>query len=331
MSASYIVFIWILNHILCYSSLRQTRGYHFRVSYFWPFFKILVTLSDRSFIFIPNRDEAVNFAIQKGLDASRSKVKYFKHNDVQHLEQLLEQQDLEDAKNPKLAATTRKFIIVEGIYFNTGEIVPLPALIVLKKKFKIRLFIDESVSFGVLGKTGKGVSEFFQVEISDIDLIMGTLENALGSIGGFCVGTSYVIEHQTLAGIGYLFSASLPPMLASGAFKALELLENNTEWMAKLAGKCQFAHRAFVNLPGMILQGRDISPVKHLRLADYKTLPRSQQSDLLTQLVIKARDQGLALVKSAYLEDQEIHCPYPSIRLTISLVRLTATSEASLP
>ena len=69
-----------------------------------------------------SRDECVNFAIQKGLDASRSKIRYFRHNDTEHLEQLLEQQAAEDRRNPKQAKTSRRFLVVEGIYMNTGTV-----------------------------------------------------------------------------------------------------------------------------------------------------------------------------------------------------------------
>ena len=69
-----------------------------------------------------SRDECVNFAIQKGLDASRSKIRYFRHNDTEHLEQLLQQQAAEDRRNPKQAKTSRRFLVVEGIYMNTGTV-----------------------------------------------------------------------------------------------------------------------------------------------------------------------------------------------------------------
>lgn len=121
-------------------------------------------------------DEKVNFSIQKGLDASRSNVKYFKHNDVQDLENLLLEQEKIDKKNPKKAANTRRFLIVEGIYMNTGCICPLPKLIPLCKKYKLRIFIDESISFGTLGTHGRGVTEYFDVPKEDVDMIMGEIE-----------------------------------------------------------------------------------------------------------------------------------------------------------
>lgn len=100
------------------------------------------------------------------MDASRSKIKYFKHNDVEHLEQLLEQQAKDDRKHPKLAKMTRRFLVVEGIYMNTGQICKLDKMVELKRKHKLRLFIDESISFGVLGATGRGITEHLSISVS---------------------------------------------------------------------------------------------------------------------------------------------------------------------
>ncbi|CAG5867097.1 unnamed protein product [Menidia menidia] len=144
-------------------------------------------------------DEAACFSVQKGLQASRSFIKYFKHNDMEDLERLLKEQELEDQKNPRKARVTRKFIVVEGLYINTADVCPLPELVKLKYKYKVRIFLEESMSFGVLGEHGKGVTEHFGVNIDDIDLISANMENAVASIGGFCCGRSFVIDHQVRA------------------------------------------------------------------------------------------------------------------------------------
>ena len=111
-------------------------------------------------------DECVNFAIQKGLDASRSKIKYFRHNDTNHLQQLLEQQAVDDKKHPKLAKVSRRFLIVEGIYMNNGSLCNIEKMIGLKRKYKLRLFIDETVSFGTLGEHGRGITEHKNISVS---------------------------------------------------------------------------------------------------------------------------------------------------------------------
>lgn len=108
----------------------------------------------------------MNFSIQKGLDASRSKIFYFKHNDVTDLERLLKEQDAKDRKNPAKASKIRRFIIVEAIYMNTGEMCPLTEIIELRKRYKLRMILDESVSFGALGKHGRGITEHLNINVS---------------------------------------------------------------------------------------------------------------------------------------------------------------------
>lgn len=115
----------------------------------------------------------------------------------------------------------RKFLIIEGIYFKTGTICPLPQFLKVAERCKMRIFLDETISLGVLGETGRGITEHFEIDPKDIDMIMGTLEGALGSVGGFCAGSSAIIEHQRLSSAGYIFSASLPTYLCQAALIAL--------------------------------------------------------------------------------------------------------------
>ncbi|KAF0992106.1 hypothetical protein HZS_2137 [Henneguya salminicola] len=117
-------------------------------------------------------------------------------------------QSLEEL-NPKKFKNVRKFIIVEGIFLNFGDIVDIEKIIDLKYKYKVRIMIDESLSMGVLGKSGRGITEHFGVDINDIDLVSFSFENAFASVGGACIGRSYIIDHQRLSGLGYSFSASI--------------------------------------------------------------------------------------------------------------------------
>lgn len=102
----------------------------------------------------------MSFAVQKGIEGARSTVYYFKHNDLVDLESLLKKQEEREKKNPK--RHVKKFLICEGIYLNTGEICPLPGLVKLRKQYQLRLFMDESISFGT--------TEHFNIEVS-CDLI----------------------------------------------------------------------------------------------------------------------------------------------------------------
>jgi serine palmitoyltransferase len=102
------------------------------------------------------------------------------------------------------------------------------------------MFIDDTCSLGVLGKNGKGVTEHFNVSIDDIDMVSATLENAMAAYGGFCCGTSFIVDHQRLSGLGYCFSASLPPLQAAVALTSLDTIEKDASIIATLNKNCLF-------------------------------------------------------------------------------------------
>lgn len=172
------------------------------------------------------------------------------------MERLLIAQDSIDRKNPKKAAKIRRFIIVEAIYVNTGEMCPLREIIELRKRYKLRLILDESVSFGALGSHGRGLTEHLNINVrkfnffllfyeslvkslfvsqrEEVDLICSSLENSVGSIGGFSVGSTFIVDHQRLSGLGYCFSASAPPLLCSAAISVLNHFEAHPEIFEEL-------------------------------------------------------------------------------------------------
>ncbi|XP_072310281.1 serine palmitoyltransferase 1 [Eucyclogobius newberryi] len=263
-------------------------------------------------------DEAACFAIQKGLQASRSFIKYFKHNDMEDLERLLREQEQEDQKNPRKARVTRRFIVVEGLYINTADVCPLPELVELKYKYKVRIFLEESMSFGVLGEHGRGITEHFGVNIEDIDLISANMENAVASIGGFCCGRSYVIDHQRLSGQGYCFSASLPPMLAAAAIEALNIMEEDPGIFSVLRKKSKHIYEALQDIPGLKLVGVPFAPALHLQL-ERTTGSRDSDLQLLRNIVEHCMERNVALTLARYLDKEERFLPAPSIRVVVTV------------
>lgn len=261
-------------------------------------------------------DEAVCFPIQKGLDGSRSRIVYFKHNDMKDLEANLEEQAKLDRKNPRKAAKTRRFLVAEGIYLNTGEMCPLKELVALRSKYKLRMFLDESVSFGVLGN-GKGVIEHLGVDKTEVDLVCSSLEHSISSIGGFCVGANFIVEHQRLSGLGYCFSASLPPLLAQAAISALDVFEQQPKIFDELQNVCAIVQSKFSNLTHFTLGGDILSPVKHLYLRR-EDLSVEEKERVLQEIVDKCVLNRLALARAAYLRHIEKFSPSPSIRITVN-------------
>ncbi|KAK3611972.1 hypothetical protein CHS0354_011630 [Potamilus streckersoni] len=262
-------------------------------------------------------DEGVCFAIQKGLVASRSLIKYFKHNNMEDLERLLLEQQAEDQRNPKKAKATRRFLVVEGLYNKHGDICPLPKLIELKWKYKLRIFVEESFSFGVLGASGRGITEHFGINVDEIDLIAASLENSIGSCGGFCCGKKYVIDHQRLSGLGYCFSASLPPMLATAAIEALNIMERDPGICQTLRNNCRMVHDGLSKLSYFHVGSDPLAPIQHLYLTE-PSADRDLDTCTLQKIADEAIKNGVALTLSRYLEAEEHHLPLPSIRVAVN-------------
>lgn len=263
-------------------------------------------------------DEAVSFPVQKGIQASRSKVVYFKHNDMDDLEEKLQEQARLDKKNPKKASVTRKFMVVEGIYMNTGELVDLPRLVDLKYKYKVRLIVEESLSFGVLGDNGRGITEHYDIPMDKVDMVCASLEYSLGSIGGFCCGRSYVINHQVLSGQGYVFSASLPPVMSRASVEGLNILEEDPDIFSQLRAKASKFQNLLAGISSIEVFGYHESASFHIKRAN----PVSIKDDTawLEDIVEKSSDRGLCLTVASRLSDEELNPNWPpSIRVSVSV------------
>ncbi|XP_054798683.1 long chain base biosynthesis protein 1-like [Prosopis cineraria] len=207
-------------------------------------------------------DEGVHWGIQNGLCLSKSTVVYFKHNDMDSLRQTLENITKKHKRDKKM----RRYIVVEAIYQNSGQIAPLDEIIRLKEKHRFRVLLDESNSFGVLGSSGKGLTEYFGIQAEKVDIIAAAMGHALATEGGFCAGIAGTEIHQRLTGAGYAFSASLPPYLASGATKALEILEENTNLVTKLKHNIAQLWEEVSDIPGLTPTNSAESPIIYLKL-----------------------------------------------------------------
>lgn len=261
-------------------------------------------------------DKGVNFAVQKGVQISRSHIKYFEHNNMKDLERVLKEIDRENSKNRK--PLTRKFIVVEGLYQNHGDIVPLPELVELKKKYKYRLIVDESFSLGALGTRGAGVTDHFNVSPKEVDIISGSFANALAGAGGFCAGSTEVVDHQRLSGAAYCFSAALPAVLAIASTEGIGILEKDPSLVKKLRINIHAFRKAFGESNYAELIGDAASPIIHVRLRLRGKETAQEQSVILQKVVDYALKQKFLVSRAKYVFEQEIFPSQPSIRITIS-------------
>lgn len=209
-------------------------------------------------------DRAVNFAIQKGIQISRSTVRWYDHNDLRSLEEVLI--SVEKERRKRRAPITRRFIITEGIFERDGEMVDLPKLIELKHKYKYRLILDESISFGSVGRTGRGLTELYNVPASQIDILVGSVANGLCSAGGFCAGSTIVTEHQRINGTSFVFSAAMPALLAVAGSEGISYLRSTPSALTTLQENVAVVRSVLEKTEGISLVGHPTSPIVHFYL-----------------------------------------------------------------
>jgi 8-amino-7-oxononanoate synthase len=160
-------------------------------------------------------DRRAHASIQDGAQLSHGEVKRFRHNDMAHLERLLDG-----------CGDAGKLVAVDGVYSMEGEIAPLPRIVELCRKYGARLLVDDAHALGVLGRDGRGTGEHFGLE-DEIDVVIGTASKALPGIGGFAAADQQIVEYLRYGQVNRPFLlATAPPAAALGGVVAgLEIIE----------------------------------------------------------------------------------------------------------
>ncbi|NTU43280.1 MAG: pyridoxal phosphate-dependent aminotransferase family protein [Nitrospirales bacterium] len=167
-------------------------------------------------------DKMDHASIVDGCRLSYGEVKRFRHNDMADFERILSESN-----------GRGKLVVVDGVFSMEGDIIDLPEVMRLTKKYGARLLVDDAHGIGVLGKTGRGTAEHFGME-SDVDLIMGTYSKSLASIGGFIAGDSDVIHYIKHFARSLIFSASPPPASVAAVSAALDIIDSEPERLENL-------------------------------------------------------------------------------------------------
>jgi 8-amino-7-oxononanoate synthase len=176
-------------------------------------------------------DSLAHDSIVGGVKLSGARRRPFAHNDPDALERILRE---------TRSRVRRVLIAVEGVYSMDGDIAPLDRFIELKKKYGAMLFVDEAHSIGVLGRTGRGVGEHFDVVRGDVDLWMGTLSKSFASCGGYVSGSTRLIEYLRYTVPGFVYSVGISPANAAAALAAMRLMEKHPELPQMLHDKSRF-------------------------------------------------------------------------------------------
>ena len=269
-------------------------------------------------------DEAIYEALNTGVTLSRANVVYFRHNDVEDLRSVLERIRETDLRLKRNSSDQRRFIVVEGLYKNRGTVPPLDEIAKIKAEFCYRLIVDESFSFGTLGPNGRGALEHYGLTpMVDAEIITLSLENSIGSIGGVCVGSEEVVDHQRLSGAGYCFSASAPPFLASAAIASLKRIRNNPALLDRVQKNREVMYRALraSSFPLEVVSD-DLSAMIFLELPEQDANKSvEEQVQILDDIRDRCLRQGVAIVSTGDHIMNNLHSPPPpALRLTVSAV-----------
>ncbi|WP_263419520.1 glycine C-acetyltransferase [Terriglobus albidus] len=169
-------------------------------------------------------DELNHASIIDGARLSRAKIKVFRHKDVAHCEELLQEVQNEPG---------RKLVITDGVFSMDGDIGPVDKLADLAEKYGAIMMVDDAHASGVLGRNGRGSIDHFHCH-GRVDVQVGTLSKAIGALGGYVCGSRDLIEYLYHRARPFLFSTSHPPSVAATCIAAFDLLESEPERIERL-------------------------------------------------------------------------------------------------
>jgi 8-amino-7-oxononanoate synthase len=176
-------------------------------------------------------DSLNHASIVDGCRLSAAATRVYQHNDTSSLEATLRDASI----------AYKRMIVTDAVFSMDGELAPLPEIVRLARQYDAFLMLDDAHATGVLGPGGEGSLEHFGLH-GAVPILMGTLGKALGSIGGFVVGSQDLIDFLAGSARSFLFTTSLPPAAAAAALASLRILRSEPERVARLQENARRLH-----------------------------------------------------------------------------------------
>ena len=201
-------------------------------------------------------DSGDHASILDGIAMARAKVRPFRHNRLDKLEQMLER---------SAADGGGVLVVVDGVFSMEGDVGDLPRIAELCRAHGARLMVDEAHGVGVLGARGAGACELFGVE-DEVDLRMGTFSKSIASCGGFIAGTAEVIDYLRIQSRSFMFTAAAVPTATGAALAAIRVIRSpdGPALLARLLDNAAYLERGLTELGLQVVgagAGPDGSPV----------------------------------------------------------------------
>ncbi|MGC1910735.1 MAG: aminotransferase class I/II-fold pyridoxal phosphate-dependent enzyme, partial [Candidatus Acidiferrales bacterium] len=203
-------------------------------------------------------DELNHASIIDGCRLSRATIKVFKHKDTADCERVLKETENWPGK---------KLLITDGVFSMEGDIADLPALCTLAEKYNCIMMVDDAHASGVLGERGRGTVDHLGCH-GRVDIQVGTLSKAIGSIGGYVCGSRDLIDFLYQRGRPFLFSTSHPPSVTATCQAAFELLDSEAgeRLVKKLWSNTKFFKRKLKKLG--FQTGKSETPITPIMVGD---------------------------------------------------------------
>lgn len=170
-------------------------------------------------------DSLIHNSVFEGIKLSGATRRAFAHNDPVALERIL---------GEIRGNFERVLIVIEGLYSMDGDIPDLPSFVDIKRRYKAFLMVDEAHSLGVLGETGRGIREHFNLPGKAVDIWMGTFSKAFAGCGGFIAGEKVLVEHLKYAAPGFVYSVGMAPPMAAASLAAIQIMLSESERLVQL-------------------------------------------------------------------------------------------------
>ncbi|TDD84666.1 aminotransferase class I/II-fold pyridoxal phosphate-dependent enzyme [Actinomadura rubrisoli] len=199
-------------------------------------------------------DEWIHDSTVRGTILSGARRRPFPHNDWRALDRVL---------GAMRGEYRRAVVVIEGAYSQDGDLPDLPRFVEVKRRHDAMLMIDEAHSLGVLGRTGRGIGEHFGVGPDEVDLWMGTLSKAIGSLGGYIAARRPLIQYLKYTTPLYIFSTGISPANAAAALEAFRVIRDEPERVVRLRALSEH-FRAAARARGLdigVSQGTAVIPV----------------------------------------------------------------------
>jgi 5-aminolevulinate synthase len=177
-------------------------------------------------------DERNHASIIEGIRSSGNQKKIFNHNNIKHLEEILQ----------SLPPAQPKMIVFESVYSMNGSIAPVKGIVKLAKQYNALTYIDEVHAVGLYGPTGAGICERENL-LNEIDIVNGTLAKAIGVVGGYVTASKTIIDFIRSFGSGFIFTSSLPPAICSAAEKSIQLIQQHQACRTAVHGSVDYLRR----------------------------------------------------------------------------------------